>query len=184
MKKVSSGTLIILALAFSVQAVSGQEEIKVPKIGVIDLQEIAATSGVGKSAQDKLRDWFESKKRDLDAKERSLQQETSNLENQRTVLSEDAYSRKKNEIEQRVLAFRQEQEAAQRELERKQQEALDEFAQVVGPVIEQTGKELGFTVILDRRSGVYYFDRSIDITKVIISKLNNGQSSGETAPQQ
>jgi outer membrane protein len=169
--------LAILFIAVFFVPAYAQVEIKTAKIGVIDLEEIAAKSGIGKSTQDKLRSWFEDKKRDLDAKERSLKQEAATLENQRSVMSAEAYSQRKNELEQRTLAFNQERDAAQRELERRQNEALDEFAKVVGPVIEQIGKELGLTVILDRRTGVYYFDRDVDITSIVIDRLNSTQSA-------
>jgi Skp family chaperone for outer membrane proteins len=177
---VSAPAILFIAAFFL--PVYAQVEIKTAKIGVIDLEEIAVKSTVGKAAQDKLRSWFETKKRDLDAKERSLQQEVATLENQRSVMSAEAYAQRKNELEQRTLAFNQERDAAQRELERRQEEALDEFAQVVGPVIEQIGEELGLTVILDRRTGVYYFDREVDITSIVIDRLNSAQSA--TPPEQ
>ena len=163
---------------------SAQEEIGAAKVAVIDLQEIAQKSAVGQSAQEKLRTWFEGKKKELDSKERSIQQELANLENQKAVLTTEAYSERKNTLEQQALAFKQEQDAAQRELERRQAEALDEFAQVVGPVIEQVGKDLGLTVILDRRTGVYYFDRAVDITNVIIERLNAANPTAGNNPGQ
>ena len=157
---------------------SAQEPMPV-QIGVIDLQEVANRSEIGRETQQRVRDFFETRKADLDQKEISLQSEATALENQRAVLSADAYTRKNNELEQRMLQLRQDQQNAEAELGQLRQTELDRFANVVGPIIEEIGKELKFTVIIDRRNGVYYFDESTDITEVIVQRLNQQESENK-----
>ncbi|HUX07869.1 MAG TPA: OmpH family outer membrane protein [Acidobacteriota bacterium] len=172
----SAAVLTVLA-ALIIPSVAGSAQEAAPvKIGVIDLQEIANRSEIGQETQKRVRDFFETTKANLDQKEMGLQNESTALENQRAVLAADAYSRKKNELEQRMLQLRQEQENAEAELDNLRQGELDRFANVVGPVIEAVGKELRFTVIIDRRNGVYYFDESTDITEVIVQRLDQAKS--------
>jgi outer membrane protein len=174
---VAAAVLIGLAvLVIPTVAGSAQEPAQV-KIGVIDLQEIANRSAVGQGTQKRVREFFESKKSQLEQAQAQLQGETAALENQRAVLSADAYTRRKNELEQRMLQLRQEQDNAEGELNNLRQTELDRFANAVGPVIEAVGKELGFTVILDRRSGVYYFDPNSDITELIVQRINQQESA-------
>jgi len=164
-----SMTLVIMG------SVSGSaREPGVVKIGVIDLQEIADRTEIGKETQNRVREFYDRKKRDLEAREMALVSEAAELENQRAVLSSEAYAVKKNSLEQRQLALQQERESAEMELNKLRQSELDRFANAVGPVIEALGRELEYTVILDRRNGVFYFDKNSDVTALVIERINRG----------
>jgi outer membrane protein len=166
-----------LALVVIPSVTGSTQEAAPVKIGVIDLQDIANRSAIGQETQKRVREFYESKKAELEQKEIGLQSETTALENQRAILSADAYTRKKNELEQKNLQLRQDQDNAETELNNIRQTELDRFANSVGPIIEAIGKELNYTLILDRRSGVYYFDQNVDLTELVVQRINQQQST-------
>ena len=68
------------------------------------------------------------------------------------------------------------QDDATRELQKKKDEVLGSVDQRVMPVINQVGKELGYTLIFRKfESGLIYADEAVDITPVIIQRLDAAQ---------
>lgn len=174
---VMSAAALGLFLMLAPSSAGAQQQSPVVKIGIVDLQEVASRSEVGKASQDRIRNFFEQRRRGLEEKERALDLETQTLQNQQSVLTREAFNARKNDLEQRTLALQQERDAAQGELEEMQQQELDKFARAVGPVIEAIGKELDMSVIIDRRQGIYYFNPELDLTDLVIQKL--GETPGD-----
>lgn len=173
---VAAAALAVVGLTVVVGASGAVQQFAPATIGVVDLQDVADRSEIGKQTQMAVREFFQNKQAEFTEREAALEREVAELENQQAVLSADAYATRKNDMEQRLLALRQDRENAEIELNQLRQDELDKFANAVGPVIEEVGKELGLTVILDRRNGVYYFDQACDITELIVERIN--QPSG------
>ena len=69
--------------------------------------------------------------------------------------------------------MRRQQDDATRELNKKRDEMLAQIDDRVMPVINQAGKDLGYTLIFRKfESGLIYADEAIDITGVIIQRLD------------
>ena len=173
---IAAAVLAVVGLTFVVGASGAVQQFAPATIGVVDLQDVADRSEIGKQTQTRVREFFQSKQAEFTERESMLQTEAAGLENQKAVMSAEAYAQRKNVLEQQMLALSQDRDQAEAELNQLRQDELDKFASAVGPVIETVGKELGLTVVLDRRNGVYYFDPVCDITDLIVDRIN--QPSG------
>lgn len=177
MKKAFIGIgVMILVAAGAMLAVmptnASIQETKPFKIGLVDVPTVVAKSKLGQATSARVQGIYKQKSTAYEAKGRALQQEQNELMQQRTVLSEESFNKKKNDLEQRALALRQEEDTIKQELATLNQKEQNNFSQKLAPVIEAIGKEMEFTIIMDRRNGVYYFDKTIDITDQVITRLD------------
>lgn len=165
---ISALALVIVALP-----AAAQDDATPLKIAIVDMDRVVMQSELGKASQGRVDQYIQTKLNELQQEGQALEQERVTLENQRSVLSAQAYTSRRNELEQRMLAFRQRSEAADRELDSMRQEETRKFLLEAIPVIQQIGNEGEFTLILDRNnSGVLFFDTAIDITDQVLQALN------------
>ena len=72
------------------------------------------------------------------------------------------------------------QDDATRDLTKKRDDVLGQIDQQVMPVINQVGKELGYTLIFRKfESGLIYADEAIDITDSVIKRLDTAAPQGK-----
>ena len=162
-----------LALAMVLPSARAQGEGSTIKIAIVDLNRLLVESDMGKASQQKLTEYFEAKQIELQQEYQALQREGASLENQRSVLSVDAYTAKRNQLEQKTLAFRQKSEQAEREFKEMQEQETQTFLRRTAPIVEEIGKNGDYTLILRRTApAVLYFDTAIDITSEVLTRLN------------
>lgn len=142
------------------------------KIGIINPQEIIEKSQRGMEIQHEL----ESMREEKSAQLRSLSEQ---IEQKEKVLL-GSPNMNPTERQEREMELQDLRAQLQRRTEDYQSEfsilssaRLLAFEKEVGPLINQFGKEMGYTLILDITNyGAVYFDQSIDITTEIIRLLD------------
>jgi outer membrane protein len=144
------------------------------KIGVVDLQQAMFATDEGKAVKEELtrkrREAQQQLQPDLD-RLKGLQEE---LESKRYVLSEEVLFAKQADM----LELRNKIEAKGNELEGQlkidQGRRLAPLQTRVAGVIEEIGKQQGFTLILARDTpGVIYSREALDITEQVIERFND-----------
>jgi len=163
------GVLALVALALSVTG--AQDEAL--KIGVVDMEQALSSTDEGKSAREELgRKEREARSQVEPMVDRfkALQEE---IKGKKYVLSEEALFDKQVELAE----LKNKIETKMKELEGQLQ--IDQ-GRIVAPlrakmleIIEEIGKEQGFTLILERGTpGVIYTREALDITDLVISRFN------------
>jgi len=98
------------------------------------------------------------------------------LEEQRAMLSEEAFDRRLSEIRQKEAEYQQflqEVFAPGGKLEQLYSEVMDPFIRRVKEITQRIAQEEGYTVILDLASGmVLYYDEKDDLTQKVLNELN------------
>jgi outer membrane protein len=143
------------------------------KIGIVDIDQAISSTAEGKAAREELA----RKQREAEAEIQPLvdryKEAEEDLKQKRFVLSDDALFQKQLDMQE----MRSQIEGRMKELESKLQ--LDS-KRLEGPlnkklseVIESTGKDGGFTIILQRGApGLLYTREALDVTDMIIEKYN------------
>ena len=145
------------------------------KIAVIDTEKILTTSQTGKKALADLKKVQEQKENEGRAKQQEIKDLQAKLTEGRLSLSQDKLTEMEKQLEDKVIALRRFQDDATRDLNKKRDEVLAQIDQKVMPVINQAGKELGYTLIFRKfESGLIYADDTVDITSSIIQRLDGG----------
>jgi outer membrane protein len=160
-----------LALSLFVPALDAAADFK---LAVVDQRRAVMSSVSGKEAEKTLAQLQDKKKKELEPRGQRCKKMQEDLEGQRFVLSEDA-------LQEKAIEF----QSCQRDLERDFQAARDEIAvqerKLLAPIakkleeaVKSIGKDKGFDLVLDRSTpGVLYSTDALDITELVIQKLNS-----------
>jgi outer membrane protein len=143
------------------------------KIAVIDTEKILMSSAAGKKALAELKKVQDAKEKDLGNRQQEIKDLQAKLSDGRLSLAQDKLEDMQKQLEDKVIALRRLQDDAQRDLTKKRDDVLGQIDQQVMPVINQAGKQLGYTLIFRKfESGLIYADEAIDITDSIIQRLD------------
>ena len=143
------------------------------RIAVIDTEKILLSSQAGKKAVADLKKLQEQRENELRARAQELKDLQTKINDGRLSLAQDKLSDLSKQAEEKDIALRRLQDDANRDMQKKRDELLGQIDQRVMPVINQAGKELGYTLIFRKfESGLIYADEAVDITKVIIQRMD------------
>lgn len=143
------------------------------KVAVIDVQRLVTDSVAGKEALAKLKKLQEDKIGEGKAKQDEIEQLRKKLNEGRLSLADDKIAELEKQLEEKVTGLRRFQEDAEREFNKSREATFGEIERRVFPVIEQVGKEGGYTFIFNKfQSGLLYADDAADITNQIIQKFD------------
>jgi outer membrane protein len=143
------------------------------KIAVIDTEKILLSSQAGKKALADLKKLQEQREGELRGKAQELKDLQTKISEGRLSLAQDKLAELSKQYEEKEITLRRQQDDATRELNKKRDEMLAQIDNRVMPVINQVGKDLGYTLIFRKfESGLIYADEAIDITATIIQRLD------------
>jgi outer membrane protein len=145
------------------------------RIAVIDTEKILLSSNAGKKAVADLKKLQEQREKELGAKAQELKDLQAKINDGRLSLAQDKLADLSKQYEEKEIALRRAQDDATRELTKKRDEMLASIDDKVMPVINQVGKELGYTLIFRKfESGLIYADDGVDITNAVIQRIDSG----------
>ena len=143
------------------------------KVAVINTEQILLESQAGKKAVAELKKIQDQKEAELNAKQEEIKSLQGKIDSGRLSLAQDKLADLEKQLEDRVIAARRLQDDANRDLNKRKDDVLGGIDQRVMPVINQLGKEMGFTLIFRKfESGLIYADEAIDITPMVIQRLD------------
>jgi len=141
------------------------------KIGVINAQEIIAKTKKGINVQKKLENLQKSKQQQLEGLQNVLKQLQKDAVS--PALNAETREKKKREFEDKQIQYKRQLQDAQKDMSEATQKELAALQTEIMPLIQEIGKNKGFTLILDMTgSGIAYFDQAIDITNDVVKAVD------------
>jgi outer membrane protein len=141
---------------------------------VINVERLVQESALGKEAFGRVRKLNEQKKEEGDKLSKELRDMEQKLADQGSALAEDKREALQKSYQEKAIAFKRFQDDANRDLEAAQKKELGELERRVFPIINQVGKEKGFTVIFNKfQSGLVYADEAVDVTDDVLKVFND-----------
>jgi outer membrane protein len=141
------------------------------KIGVVDVQQVLNQSQRGQVLKQRLEQERTGRQKDLDVRQQELMKLQAEYEKQAPVLSEQAKREKKEALERRFREARRVAEDANRDFEKRVRETEMETTREIFGVIQEYGKDQGFSVILER-SSIVFGAATVDVTTEIIKRYD------------
>ena len=173
------GLALVVPLAAQAAPAAAPAAGGVIKIAVIDTEKILLSSVAGKKAVADLKKLQEQREGELRAKAQELKDLQTKISEGRLSLAQDKLADLSKQYEEKEITLRRQQDDATRELNKKRDEMLAGIDDRVMPVINQVGKDLGYTLIFRKfESGLIYADEAIDITDTIVQKLDAAPPKG------
>jgi outer membrane protein len=180
LSRVATAGLLGLALVTPVAPAAAQAAAPAPaaagplRIAVIDTEKIKLSSVAGKKAVADLKKLQDQREKELVAKAAELKDLQTKMNDGRLSLAQDKLADLSKQYEEKEIGLKRAQDDATRELNKKRDDMLAQIDERVMPVINQVGKELGYTMIFRKfESGLIYADDTVDITNVVIQRLDS-----------
>ena len=159
----------LMALAGS--PVAAQQE--APKVAVINVVKLLEESEPGKRGLEELRELQQAKAAARDALRDEVQSLRTKITEGQFSLSEDKLAELQKALEDKGIELQRFNDDATRELQKRQEKMLTDIQGLVMPIIEAVGEEGGYTMIFNKfESGLVYASDAIDITAVVMKRLN------------
>jgi outer membrane protein len=164
-------TVFLIAGAAALPAAA---QTSAPKIAVIDIQKLVVESAAGKEAQGRVKKVVDSKQGEGEKLQKDLQALQQRLTDQGPSMNDDKRDQLNKEYQEKGIAYKRFQDDAQRDVQEAQQKELAELEKRVLPVINQVGKEKGYTLIFNKFAPgmLVYADESVDITEEVLRRFN------------
>lgn len=168
LKIVVCGLLLGMFACFHASAADSSEL----KIGVMNVQKVLVQSEPGLAAKAV----FEKRKDELDA---SLSLDQEELQGMQEEIQKKESVWTKEIKEEKILAFQKmrrdlqtKTKDAQMEMQRLQDNELEPIIKALEKVVDEFGEKEGYSIILDSKNGVVFYDQAHDISDELIAELN------------
>ena len=161
----SKALLLVVALA---PALARAEQ----KIGFVDLQRALNEVDEGKAAKALLKKDFDEKQKQLDGKKAEFDKIQADVEKQAVVMSDAAKKDKANELDRRARELQGLFMQLQKDLSDRERDATKGIYDRMAVIVREIAEAEGFTVVLEKNSGLVYAPTSLDLTNELIRKYN------------
>ena len=144
------------------------------RLGVVDIQQVLNQSQKGTAMKQKLDRDRAVRQKELDAKQQELMKLQADLEKQAPLLSEQAKREKSENLQRLIRDARRIAEDSNRDFEKQVREAEMSITQEIFAVIQEYGRDQGYSVIMER-STLIYTSPAMDLTSEIIKRYDAKQ---------
>ncbi|MBN1551283.1 OmpH family outer membrane protein [bacterium] len=169
MKKLTCSFLALTIISFFASALVRAED--VTKIGFVNAQRIIEESKAGIDAYQKLKQLQDKHKELVEIKKAGIEKAEEEYLKQYMTLSETAKNEKEEQLRNDRKDFKRMLEDADSEIAQKEKQYMEKIQKEVMDIIQQLGKEEGYTLILDKVT-VLYASQAIDLTDKVILKYD------------
>ena len=157
--------LITIFLIFSSELLAQE------KIAILDLKHVLNESKAGKGAQDFLKKTYNQNIKKFKEIETSLKEEEADLLSKRSVLSQEEYTKKSDNLRKKVIDFRSQRRTAMDKITTQRAESRSTLLKSITPILETYIKENNISVVLNKVHTLGWNPEN-DITNIIVEKLN------------
>lgn len=144
------------------------------RIGIVDVQQVLNQSQKGVAMKQKLDQERAARQKELDARQEEVVKLQAEFEKQAPILSEQAKREKSETIQRKRRDTLRMAEDANRDFEKRVREAEVDITREIFGVIQEYGKDQGYTVILERGT-VVFGAPAVDITGEVIKRYDAKQ---------
>jgi len=141
------------------------------RVGVIDIQKAVSGTKEWKREFLSFKTSFNREKKLISKKEEQLKKMIENLNKQGMVLNPALKKKKEEGVLKKKRDFERYVQDRNEELAKKEKEITSRILRKMADVINKLGKEKNFTMILEKKVGLY-FDNSVDLTALAIQAYN------------
>lgn len=172
-KKAFQAIVVASLLLFVVQGAMAADV----KLGVMNVQKIIVSCKAGKAAKER----FDVKMKDLQSsftgEEADLKKLQAEIKKKSSAWSEEKKAEKVREFQKSGRELQAKTEDARFEMKQLQDKELEPILKALEKVVEKYGKDQGYTMILDSKNGVIFFDKTIDISDSIVKLLDKAMAA-------
>lgn len=157
---------IILGLTFTtVQKASASEYV------VIDIKKVLEESTAAKGIRQQIKQESEVYQQDITKKEEKIRATSKKLNEQKSLLSQDAFEEQRNKFQGEVVAVQRDVQKKRSVLDNAYGTAMQKVQDIVLSIIKEMSQQRKFNVVM-AKSELVYADNTLDITNEVVGELN------------
>lgn len=161
----------VLLLWTAVPAVPRAQELVPPVLAIIDVQKVRRGSTAVKSLSRRIAKQKVQHQDELREQERSLRKADQELTRQRSILSPEAYAKKRGELERRVATLQREAQNRKRGLDKIFSQGMAKVQSELNKVAAEIAEERGLDLILSKTT-VVLVKPKFELTQEAVRRLN------------
>ncbi|MGO1117492.1 OmpH family outer membrane protein [Rhodovibrionaceae bacterium A322] len=165
-----AGALLAVSPVVTGQALA-QEKLSSPVILVIDMQAALRGSTAAQGIQKELDTKSKAIQSELKSQEEGLRKSEQELLRQQTILSSEAFGKKKKELEEKIVSFQQGVVTRRKDLERRFAKGMSQVERKLIQLVDKVAVDKGANLVLPK-SAVVLVHNSLDVTKDVLELLN------------
>lgn len=143
------------------------------KVGYVDVQKALSTSKLGTEAQKKYEEQVKKAQTKLDTKKEEFERAQGEFSKQKESLSEKARAEREEKLLGLEKELKRSFQDSQEQLRRENMKLVGELVKKIKDIVDEMGKQDGFTVILEKGAqSVLYADSQIDITERVVKEFD------------
>ncbi len=164
-------SMVVLAMVFGgISTAAAGDEVK---IGYVDLHQALEQSEEGQEIKSQLEREFNQRQQQLDQKQQEVMQKREQMEQQAMMLSDQKRQEMAMELQRDMQELQETYLTLQNELAQQEAQATQQLFERMRAVIEEIGKEKGFTIIIERtETSVLYAVDGLDLTSELIERFD------------
>lgn len=152
------------------------EVMQAPTIAVIDMQRIMQESKAVQSIQQQINQQRSQYQSELSNKEKELREADEALARQRTILSSEAFKKKRQELEQRIGELQRDIRTRKKELDQNYGEAMEKVQNRLIQIVQEIASDRNVDLVLNKATLVLVRPQ-MEITDIALKRLNRQLSS-------
>lgn len=141
------------------------------KIGIVDMQKVVQASTAGKKAKAELEGEYNKKKKEFEKQEEQLKKSAEELAKKKAIMTEEAFAKKQNELQEEMMKFRESVGQSQYEIQKKQQDLTLPIVEKIRKTVSKIAKEKGYTMVAESGAGIIYAEPTSDITDEVLKNF-------------
>jgi Skp family chaperone for outer membrane proteins len=163
--------VLLLWTAFQTPPRAQAQELAPPVIAIIDVQKVRRDSTAVKGLSKRIAEQKAQYQTALREQEQALREADQELARQRSILSPEAYAKKRGELEQRVGSMRREARNRKRGLDNIFAQGMAKVQAELAKVAKEIAEERGLDLILSK-STVVLVRPKFELTQEAVRRLN------------
>ena len=145
------------------------------KLGYIDMQRALNGSEAGKEAKEQLAAKVKKYQDEINVKQEDLKKLKDELEKQGMLLSDSARASKEKDYQNKLKDFQRFTKDAQDELQGKDEELTRRILEGMEKVIQEYGRQKGYTFIFVKNESMLFVDDKADLTEEVLKLFNSNR---------
>jgi outer membrane protein len=145
------------------------------KLAYVDVQKAIEKTAMGKKAKEEMKKEADKRNKDLEKKKADIDKMREDIEKKRSVLADEAFAKRAEELQVEMQKFNQLAAKAQGELQKKESELLEPIVKKMKVVIEKLAKEKGVSMVIQSNQNaqiVLYASSESDLTDELVKAVD------------
>lgn len=165
------GLLAVVPPLWCSSASAQQKKPPTPVVAVVDMQLVSQSSEAAKSVRAQVQKAQGAYHQTVQGKNDDLRKLDQELQQQRSILSAEAFQQRQKDFEQKVAEAQRDLQDRQGKLEAAYNKAMQQVEATVAEIVGEIARESGYNMVLPK-AAVLYATSEMDVTPDVIKRLN------------